>query len=125
MLAMTEALFWTGAALDAAATAALLHPERAGRLLGTSQAPDAGQRYLGRTAAALMAGWTALLIWGAMDPLSRRVLLVITAAPVVLGLIAAEVAAIREGALGQAAWGLIAAQSALAAALLWAGATPI
>ena len=43
MLAMTEALFWTGAALDAAATAAHLHPQRAGRLLGTTQPPAARQ----------------------------------------------------------------------------------
>lgn len=50
--------------------------------------------------AALMAGWTALLVWGVLRPVERRGVLLLAAFPVVLGLIAAGIYAVAGGLVG-------------------------
>jgi len=41
--------------------------------------------------AALMLGWTVLLLWGALKPIERRSVLLFTIIPVVLGLVITEI----------------------------------
>jgi len=41
--------------------------------------------------AALMLGWTLLLLWGALKPIERRSVLLFTIIPVVLGLVITEI----------------------------------
>ena len=53
--------------------------------------------YVARVAAALMLGWTILLIWTVQNPLERRVVLLITACPVVIGLVIAGILAVTSG----------------------------
>jgi hypothetical protein len=46
--------------------------------------------------AALMLGWTLLLIWAAIKPVERRFVAVLTIV-VILGIVAAEIAAVAGG----------------------------
>ncbi len=76
----------------------LLAPSVAGAMLGIDHfAPNADYRYAAGLCAALMAGWTALLIWAERDPVARRGVLLLTVCPVVVGVAAAGVYAMRSG----------------------------
>ena len=44
-----------------------------------------------------MAGWTVLLLWADRKPLERKDVVAITAVPVVAGLMAGDIAAVRAG----------------------------
>ena len=46
--------------------------------------------------AALMAGWTVLLLWGAANPIERRDILLLTVFPVITGILLATVVAARN-----------------------------
>ncbi len=81
--------YWVGAVADAAATVSLLIPSRTG---------EAEFRYAMGMAAALMLGWTMLLIWGDRKPVERRGVLLLTAFPVIPALL---VAVIYAGVAGQ------------------------
>ncbi len=91
--------FRSGAALDAIATVGMIFPG----LLWTArfrppfnrQGPELA--YGMRTGAPLMAGWTALLLWADRRPIERQDVVAITAVPVVAGLIANDVVAVRAG----------------------------
>jgi len=91
-----------GATFDGLTLIPMLWPRVGGAMLGVADfQPGADYRYAIGLAAALMAGWTALLIWGLCDPVGRRGVLLLTAAPVVAGLFAAGVYAV---AVDFAAW---------------------
>ena len=47
--------------------------------------------------AALMAGWTLLLLWGAASPIARRDILLLTVFPVIAGIVLATVIAACRG----------------------------
>ncbi len=49
--------------------------------------------------AALMFGWTALLLWADRSPIERRDVLGLTVVPVIAGLVPNEIAAVRSGFL--------------------------
>ena len=88
----------TGAVVDAAMVVPLLAPSVAAAMLGINGfAPGADYRYVAGLCAALMAGWTVLLVWADRDPVARRGVLLITVCPVVLGLAAAGGYALRSG----------------------------
>ena len=93
-------VFWLGALLDGLLVIPLLWP---GIVLKRFQIPasDVGPaiRFPAYVAASLMAGWTALLAWGAVSPIERRGLLLITACPAMVGLITTSV---YVGAVGPA-----------------------
>ncbi len=90
--------YWIGALVDAVMVVPLLVPSVAGAMLGIDRfAPSADYRYAAGLGAALMAGWTALLIWADRDPVARRGVLLLTLCPVVVGMAAAGVYAIRSG----------------------------
>lgn len=90
--------YWTGAVVDAAALVPLLVPPAAGAMLGIDGfAPDAAYRYVAGMCAALMAGWTVLLVWADRQPVHRRGVLLLTVCPVVVGLIASGAYAVGSG----------------------------
>ncbi len=89
--------FILGAVTDGLAVVPMLSPRIADLVFGGGRAnkgPD--YRYAMGIGAALMAGWTLLLIWGAIDPWPRRELLLLTLFPVVAGIIAATIQATRR-----------------------------
>ena len=81
--------YWVGAVADAAAGVAILIPGMMG---------ETGFRYPMGLAAALMFGWTALLIWADRKPVERKGVLLITIFPVITGLLASGIYA---GVAGQ------------------------
>jgi hypothetical protein len=96
--------YWTGAVIDALAAIATLIPNLGGMVYGLSDfVPGADYRYAMGSAASLMLGWVALLIWADRNPLERRFVLAITVFPVIIGLAASEIVAIRAGFLTLAA----------------------
>jgi hypothetical protein len=93
-----RAFCWLGAVVDAIATIALLSPALSSRMLGVEGVPvTPALSYAMRTGAALMAGWTCLLLWASVRPRERAGVILLTVVPVVLGLMATELAAIAEG----------------------------
>ena len=95
---MLKIAFWIGAITDAMAAVIMIFPE-----LGThffkhenfDIAPE--YRYALSMGAALMIGWTVLLIWGSLKPLERKGILVITVFPVILGIVSAQIYAVFSG----------------------------
>ena len=88
-----------GAIVDGLATVGMIFP---GRLwMARFRAPFDRNRpelaYGMRAAAPLMAGWTILLLWADRKPLERQGVVAMTAAPVVAGLMASDIAAVRAG----------------------------
>ena len=73
--------YWIGAVADGFATYRMLFPK---------VAHGVEYRYALGLAAALMLGWTILLIWADRKPLERKGVLLLTAFPVVSGLLLAE-----------------------------------
>jgi hypothetical protein len=98
--------YWIGAVTDALAALAMVFPRLGAALYGLSGFnPGADYRYAMGTAASLMLGWTALLLWADRAPLQRRFILVLTVCPVIIGLVASEIAAISAGFLPLASVG--------------------
>jgi len=87
-----------GAIFDGLTVVPMLSPAVGARMLGIADfQPGPDYRYAMGVAAALMTGWTALLVWGVFDPIARRGVMLLTAAPVLVGLIAAGVYAVTTG----------------------------
>ena len=80
--------YWVGAAADGLATVRMLFPQFS---------DDATYRYAMGLGASLMLGWTFLLIWADRKPLERKFVLLLTAFPVVTGLLVAELFAVHAG----------------------------
>lgn len=97
--------YWAGAVVDALATANWLStgrvPEPAA-IRPTLDARSPELTYGLRCAAALMAGWTGLLLWADRKPVDRRGVLPMTIFPVIAGLAATDTAALRAGQLPRA-----------------------
>jgi hypothetical protein len=80
--------YWVGAFADGFATIRMLFPELA---------HEVEYRYALGLGASLMFGWTILLIWADRKPLERKGVLILTAFPVVSGLLLAEFYAVISG----------------------------
>ena len=90
--------FWAGALTDAGAATQMLSTRvfsLAYRVPGF--APGADYRFAMRMGASLMIGWTVLLLWADRAPLERKGVLLITVLPVIVGLAANQVVALRDG----------------------------
>lgn len=89
---------WIGVIADLLATAILLLPQVA-RLVFGLPAADSGDEYLyvSRIGASLMLGWTVLLAWGSHKPVERKGIILLTVAPVLVGLLGASVLAVQSG----------------------------
>lgn len=86
---LLKACFLIGAVTDGLAVVPMLSP-RVGTMLFGGDFGRLGveYRYAMGIGASLMAGWTALLLWGSIKPVERRDLLVMTIFPVVTGIVA-------------------------------------
>ncbi len=89
--------FWIGAVIDLIAAISLLFPKLTNFFLGFKPIPDPAYRFAIGMTAALMLGWTTLLLWADQDPLARKGVLLITVFPVVLGIVGTEIHAAASG----------------------------
>lgn len=90
-------VYWLGAFADAAATLAMLAPAE---MLSVSQSQlTAATRAAFAAGAALMLGWTCLLIWASADAVGRRSVLLLTMIPVIPGLAASMFYGYRRGSM--------------------------
>lgn len=83
--------FWIGAFIDALAALLLTFPALAAWISGNAVDLTPAFRSSNAQAAALMWGWTLLLLWASHRPVERRGVLVLTVFPVLLVLAAARV----------------------------------
>ncbi len=110
-------LFLVGAVVDGAATLALVSPQATAILFGRPvHPPDPDLQLASGYAAALMAGWTALLVWAARDPVPRAFVGPLTAIPVLAGLMATEIVALAGGSVASGRVGVMLALQGLALA---------
>ena len=87
-----------GAVLDGVMLLPMLFPAVAGAMFGIADFdPGAEYTYAMAIGASLMLGWTVLLIWGFLKPLERKGIILITAVPVVIGMILANIYAVSGG----------------------------
>jgi hypothetical protein len=97
-LAFLRFAYWFGAIADGATIVPLLVPSVAAAMLGIDAFhPGPDYRYATTVGAALMAGWTTLLVWRALRPVDRRDVLLLTVLPVMVGLVAAGAYAVSTG----------------------------
>jgi hypothetical protein len=92
--------YWVGFAADALAILPLLFPtiaEAMFGLQGSNLEDNEAFLYVSRIGASLMLGWALLLLWGSFHPVERRGMLLLTAVPVLLGLLAASILAVTSG----------------------------
>jgi len=86
-LLVIKLAYWLGIVADAFWAAALSIPSLFGAFIGRPDfEPDFQTRLIMWIGAVLMTGWTLLLIWAVKKPIERRVIILVTAVPVVLGL---------------------------------------
>jgi hypothetical protein len=90
--------YWVGAMLDGLVLVPMLVPAVCAAMFGIPNfQPGPDYRYATAVGAALMAGWTVLLIWADRRPLERRGVILITAVPVVIGMTGANLYGIASG----------------------------
>jgi hypothetical protein len=95
--------YWAGAVLDAAMLPPMLIPSLGAAMFGISDFhPGPEYRYAMYVGASLMAGWTALLLWGSHKPVERRGVLLLTVVPVVMGMIGSSTYAVSSGLVAAA-----------------------
>ena len=80
--------YWLGIAADALWAVGLLVPQIFGILTGRPDFnPDFQTKIIMGMGGSLMTGWTFLLLWAVRKPIERRVVILITAFPVVFGMV--------------------------------------
>ena len=89
--------FLVGAITDGLAVIPMVFPSIGSTLFGgNSSRSSAEYRFAMGIGASLMAGWTLLLIWGSLDPIGRRDILILTLIPVVIGIVASTMIAVNK-----------------------------
>jgi len=79
--------YWLGIVADTFWAVVLLFPQLFGSLVFNPEFdPNLQIRLIMGIGGVLMTGWTFLLIWGVMKPIERRMVILLTAFPVVFGL---------------------------------------
>ena len=113
---------WAGAAIDGLMVLPMAVPSLGARLFGLQNFhPTVAYQYAMLLAAALMLGWSALLVWAGRAPLERRAVVLLTVFPVIAGLAGAGVFAVREGFIAPGRMAPVwVGQAALATAFLHA-----
>ncbi len=113
-----KTICWIGVAADALWTIALVFPPFYSLLTGNpDQHVDLSIQMARGIAGSLMAGWTLLLIWTAKNPVERRMVMLLTAVPVVAGLLTVTLIGVFNGSTFTE-WILLKC-SFLAIAMLW------
>ena len=94
---LVKIAFLVGAVTDGLAIIPMLSRRAGVAIFGGDASKDiAAYRYAMSIGAALMAGWTVLLLWGAANPIGRRDILLLTVFPVITGIVVATVVAARN-----------------------------
>ena len=84
---LIKVAYWLGIAADALWAVALLFPPVFAILIGNPDFdPDLQVRLIMGIGGSLMTGWTLLLLWAVRRPIERRVVILLTAFPVVFGM---------------------------------------
>ena len=90
--------YWVGAVLDALYVIPMLSPKVGGALYKIENFnPGVEYKYAMAVGAALMLGWTFLLVWADRKPVERRGVLLLTIFPVKVGLDLASIYPIAYG----------------------------
>ena len=90
--------YWIGIFADAAWAFALFFPFVFGIFIGKPDFdPDFQTRLIMALGGSLMTGWTFLLLWAVRKPIERRVVILLTAFPVVFGLLIISVLGFLAG----------------------------
>jgi len=90
--------YWVGAVLDGLYVIPMLSPKIGGALYRIENfSPGVEYRYAMAVGAALMLGWTFLLIWADRKPVERRGVLLLTIFPVKVGLDLASIYPLAYG----------------------------
>ena len=85
---LIKVAYWLGIGADALWAVALLFPQIFGILTGRPGFnPDFQTKIIMGMGGSLMTGWTFLLLWAVRKPIERRVVILITAFPVVFGMV--------------------------------------
>jgi hypothetical protein len=114
-----KTICWIGVAADALWTIALVFPQVYGLLTGSHDLQFSfPMRMVMGIAASLMAGWTLLLAWTAINPVERRMVMALTALPVVAGLLVVALIGIVIGGNASSGWILVKC-SFLSISMLW------
>ena len=110
----TKKMFIIGAVLDGLVAVVMLVPSLEALVWGFDEPMlDSGYRFAMTFGAALMIGWTALLVWAAAKPVERRAVALLTML-VVAGLMSAEFLGMVSGFLPAIhAWASLIFQMAL------------
>jgi len=110
----TKKMFIIGAVLDGLVAVVMLAPSLEALAWGFDEPMlDPGYRFAMTFGAALMVGWTALLVWAAAEPVDRRAVAPLTML-VVAGLMSAEFLGMASGFLpAPRVWALLVFQVAL------------
>lgn len=97
---LARVAFLLGALTDGLAILPMLSRPLAVALFGGEPSRNYPEyRYAMGIGASLMAGWTVLLLWGAVHPIERRALLLLTVFPVITGIVVATAIAARRGVI--------------------------
>ncbi len=95
---LIKAPYWLGIGADALWAVGLLFPQIFGILVGKPDFnPDLQLRLAMGMGGSLMTGWTFLLLWAVRKPIERRVVSLLTAVPVIVGLFIVTLIGILEG----------------------------
>jgi hypothetical protein len=90
--------YWLGIFADAIWAIGLLCPSVYSILIGNSNFnPDLQYKLTMSIGGILMMGWTILLLWGVRSPIERRFVILLTAFPVVFGLLIVSLIAYISG----------------------------
>ncbi|OLS26877.1 MAG: hypothetical protein ThorAB25_20920 [Candidatus Thorarchaeota archaeon AB_25] len=91
-----------GAILDTLVAVQMLFPDVLALTAGLGAfVPGPDYLYASYMSGIMMIGWTVLLIWGYMKPVERKDVLLITAFPVVVGLMISDILSTAAGFLPQ------------------------
>ncbi len=90
--------YWLGIIADVLWAVGLLFPKVFGILTGDPDFnPDLQLRLVMGIGGTLMVGWTLLLLWAVKMPIERRIVILLTAFPVVFGLFIVALISVLEG----------------------------
>ncbi len=106
-IAKLRVIYWIGALVDLFFAVAMVTPKLWGWLFGIQDyAPTLQHRLDMGVGAALMLGWTCLLLWAGQDPVQRRGVMGLTVFPVLAGLACTAALAIATGTntMGNLLW---------------------